>query len=168
MAISVRGAPPRRPSRRVASSACSLPALASRSLFTWSKSTARAERKTAPRVMTIISPMATVNQSVRRQRAAPNTSVSHRVARPAYGADQFLAVAAIDLASQVGHVYVHQVGVRRVVVAPDVVQDLRAGHDAALVAHQELQERELFRAEVDGPAVADGSAGAPGQPHGRR
>src|SRR3989304_1425910 len=152
MTISARGSSPRRPSRRAASSACSLPPRAPRSLFPWSNSTVRAVRYTAPPMTTRISPMAMVIQSVRRQRAALNTSVPHRVARTANRADQLALVASIDLAAEVCHVDVHQVGVRRVVVPPDVVQDLRAGHDAALIAHQELQEGELLRAEVDGAA----------------
>src|SRR3989337_397914 len=150
-----RGSSPRRPSRRVARSACSRPALDSRSLFTWSKRTVRAVRYTAPPMTTRISPAAMVNQSVRRQRAALNASVSHRVARTAGRADQLPLVAAIDLAAEVRNVDVHQVGVRRGVVAPDVVQDLRAGHDTALVAHQELKEGELLRAEVYRATVAD-------------
>src|SRR3989337_835583 len=155
-----RGSSPLRPSRRVARSPCSRPALDSRSLFTWSKRTVRAVRYTAPPITTRISPTAMANQSVRRQRAALNTSVSHRVARTADRADQLPLVAAIDLAPEVRHIDVDQVGVRRIVLPPDVVQDLRAGHDAALIAHQELQEGKLLRAEVDGAALADGSAAA--------
>src|SRR3990170_4801380 len=117
---------------------------------------------------TRITPRATVNQSARRQRAVPNTSVAHRVARTADRADQLALVAAIDLAAEVRHVDVHEVGVRRVVVAPDMIQYLRAGHDAALISHQELQEGELLRAEVYRAAVADRSAAAQVQHQVRR
>src|SRR6266545_3344948 len=101
----------------------------------------------------MISAKTPVNQSVRRQRARPNISVVEGVADAADGADQAGAVA-VHLAAKVGHVDVYEIGVGGVVVTPDVVENLHAGDDAALVAHEEFEKAELLRTELDDAASA--------------
>src|SRR3972149_3077295 len=137
------------PISRGASIVCSSPARDSRSSSTWLKSTARVVTYTAAPVTTRMTPRARGNHRVRRQRAVPNTSSPQGVSGAPHRADQISVVAPVDLTAEVGDVHVDQVGVRRVVIAPDVVQYLGTGDDAALVAHEELQQGELLGAEVD-------------------
>src|SRR5207244_13165921 len=60
---------------------------------------------------------------------------------------------AVHLSAKTRHVPVHKVGVRGVGVAPDVVEALHAGDDAALVAHEEFKKAEFLRTKIDDPAV---------------
>src|SRR3972149_5980513 len=146
------------PISRGASIVCSWPARDSRSSSTWLKSTARVVKYTAAPVTTRMTPRARVNHRVRRQRAVPNTSSPQGVSGAPHRADQVAVIAPVDLAAEVGDIHVDQVGVRRVVIAPDVVQYLGPGDDAALVAPEELQQGELLGAEVD---RLTGAFGAP-------
>src|SRR5512142_1108600 len=55
----------------------------------------------------------------------------------------------VDLLAQVGHVELHHVGLTAEVVVPHPVQDLRLRQHPARVAHQEPEQLELGRGEVD-------------------
>ena len=70
------------------------------------------------------------------------------VADVADRADQRLVLAA-ELGAQPAHVDVDGAGAAEVVVAPDLLEQLRAGEDAARVLGQELHQLELLVGEVE-------------------
>ena len=74
------------------------------------------------------------------------------VADIADGADEGLVLAA-ELGPQPSHVDVDGPGPAEVVVAPDLLEQLRAAEHPARVLREELQQLELLVGEVEGRAV---------------
>src|SRR5438105_3144779 len=70
----------------------------------------------------------------------------HRVQEP------WLA-AGLGLAPQVTHVHTEGIGGGTEVIAPHVLEDLRAGQDLAGVAEEELEEEELRFGQLDRPVA---------------
>src|ERR1035441_6753151 len=66
---------------------------------------------------------------------------AQNVAFAAAGVDQAAAEAGVELRAQALDVHVDDIGKRIEVLVPDVLPDLLAAHHAALVEHQELEER---------------------------
>ena len=77
------------------------------------------------------------------------------VADVADGADVVLVLGA-ELGAEAAHVDVDGAGAAEVVVAPDLLEQLRAGEDAARVLGEVLQELELLEGQVE-RAAADAS-----------
>src|SRR5438128_10462897 len=100
----------------------------------------------------MISAKTAANQRVSRHLARPNTSIPECVANAANCANQAWALA-VHLPAKIRHVHVHKVGVRGVVVSPDVGEDLHAGDDAPLVAPEEFKKAEFLLTRSDDPAV---------------
>src|SRR6476660_1160171 len=82
------------------------------------------------------------------------------ITHPAHGVQQLLLERPIDLLAQPADQDVDDVGLRIEVVLPDVRQDHRLRDDAADVAHEILEQRELARPQIDRLAAA---GDAPGQ-----
>src|ERR687897_90226 len=70
----------------------------------------------------------------------------------AHGPDEHLVVGA-QLRAQPAHVDVHGPRAAEVVVAPDLLQQLRAGEDAARVLREVLEELELLERQVQRAAA---------------
>src|SRR6266702_373101 len=100
-----------------------------------------------------------VYEAVSRTLIGSRTGSPHPVPDAARGADQRPFERPLQLAAQVPDVDVHDVGQPVVVVGPDVLQDPPPVDHLARVAHEELQQRELLRRQVDRPAVAGHRAG---------
>ena len=69
----------------------------------------------------------------------------------------------LELAAQVADVDLERVRARPEVVAPHVLEDLRAGEDLARVVHQQFQQQELGAGELDAAARRGGRCGRPGR-----
>src|SRR5688500_445149 len=83
------------------------------------------------------------NVSVRAQRSRSFKGI----ANSSRGLDE--RVVGIDLAAQAMHEHIDDVRLRIEAVIPNVLQDHRLGYDAARVAHQVFEQRELSRLEID-------------------
>src|SRR5690348_3671188 len=68
------------------------------------------------------------------------------------GPDQRLVLGS-ELGAQASYVHVDRSGAAEVVVAPDLLEQLRAREDAARVLGEVLQELELLEGEVEDPAL---------------
>ena len=64
-----------------------------------------------------------------------------------------------ELGPQPPHVHVDRAGAAEVVVAPDLLHQVRAGEDPARVLGQELQQLELLVGEVERAALQAGGVG---------
>ena len=76
------------------------------------------------------------------------------VARAAHGLQRLQAEGRVDLLAEVAHVHLDDVGVAGEVDPPHVVEDLRLRRDAAVLAHQVLEQRELACSEPDVDVLA--------------
>ena len=66
-----------------------------------------------------------------------------------------------ELGPQPAHVDVDRAGATEVVVAPDLLEQLRAGEDPARVLREELEQLELLEREVEGATVDLGACRSP-------
>src|SRR5436305_7723796 len=73
----------------------------------------------------------------------PPSRLPHDVPHPADRMQEARLVALLGLAAQVAHVYAQRVGRGAEVVAPHVLEDLRAGEHLLGVAEEQLQKQEL-------------------------
>src|SRR5687768_383980 len=80
---------------------------------------------------------------------SPEPLVLHHVSYAAHGVNQLPLVPGVDLLAKVVDHHVDDVRPRIEVVAPRVLGDQRAAHDAAGVAHQILEDGELLRRQLD-------------------
>ena len=77
-----------------------------------------------------------------------------RIAGAADGAEQSLLAARLELAAQGRDEHVHGVRLGEGVVVPDLLEQLLAGRNQALVAPQGLEQLELPAGQLDGPLAA--------------
>src|SRR5690606_30030858 len=63
------------------------------------------------------------------------------------------------LGAEAADVHVHGAGAAEVVVAPDLLQELRAGEDPARVLGEVLQQLELLEGQVEDPSAEAGGVG---------
>src|SRR2546430_13009652 len=101
--------------------------------------------------------------SCSRRRASGRITGASRadpVSRAAQRRDQFRLEAVVDLAAQAPHQHLQHVGERVVIVVPHLCRDGGAIEHAPLMEHEQLEQRELFRAQRDRPAAAPHLAGA--------
>src|SRR5271165_6004493 len=91
-----------------------------------------------------------------RRRAATGLAVAlvERVAAAAHGADRVRRPAAVERAAQPADMDVHGTLVDVDVAAPHAVEQLLAGEHPARALHQELEQAELGRTEMDLAAAA--------------
>src|SRR5215469_1784385 len=73
---------------------------------------------------------------------------SQAVAHTALGVDERWPQR-IELAPQVAHVRLDDLGLARVVPAPDAFEQLRSGQDSALMAHEVGEQPEFRRGQLD-------------------
>ena len=91
---------------------------------------------------------AAAETSVMRRRKRHGRAAQH-VADAAHGVQQARLLADLGLASQVAHVHAERVGARAEVVAPDVLEDRRAGEHLTRMAHEHLEQQELGPRELE-------------------
>src|SRR3954469_24858949 len=116
-----------------------------RDAVTWPITTAKPAR------MTNVSAAET---TARRQRIGMCSSTEH-VPGAADGVQQSRLAAGLELAAQVGDEDLDRVRRRERVVAPDLLEQALAGHDDALVAHEELEQLELALGQLDRALAAE-------------
>src|SRR5205807_7244053 len=101
--------------------------------------------------------------SWRRSRASgciTGTSRPEPVSRAAQRCDQLRLEAVVDLAAQAADQHLEHVGEGVVIVVPHVCRDRGAIEHAPLMEHEQLEQRELLRAQGDRPPAALHLAGA--------
>ena len=109
----------------------------------------RAQVPRAPGVLVTGRPVAARGPFGRRAAFRPVSLDRHEpVADVAHGADQRLVLGA-ELGPQPPDVDVDRAGAAEVVVAPDLLQQLRPGEDPARVLGEELEQLELLEGEVE-------------------
>src|SRR6185312_2011224 len=98
-----------------------------------------------------------MNTAVRRtvvvRQSWANLFTDH-VSGAAYGVEERVGVALVDLAAQPGHVDVDHVGLRIEVVVPDIFEQHGAGHHLAGILHQIFEQAELARLQQNTLAAA--------------
>src|ERR1700730_242516 len=74
---------------------------------------------------------------------------SDGVPRPAHGSNHLEQVAIIDLAPQMTHIYIDNVGNAVKALIPYVFNDHVARQNALFILHEILEQSVLFRSEID-------------------
>src|SRR3954469_6703545 len=155
------GSGPKPGRRRNGGGAARAPRSVSCSCSAWS-TCERSSPDTARYAATAASATATATAaaaaSVRRRRRG--MSISHDVAHAAHGVQQPRLAALLRLAPQVAHVDAERVRARAEVVAPDALEDLRAGEHLARVLEEHGQQLELGARELERALPAAGLPGA--------
>src|SRR6266550_7152032 len=121
-----------------------------------------------PPSRTMISPNVATYQIVSRSRSRTRrwipsrdevASIAKAISGAAHRLDQLGRKFVVDLAAQAAHQHLEHVGEWIVVLVPHVGGDCRAINHLPVMEHEELEQRELFRRQLDGFARTPDSLG---------